>query len=367
MSFFFKKKQSDPQDSTESLSGSLQACEIKQEFLLDSVQTLLQLIKESYLDVEELDPDSFHDNIDNLSSLFSSGETPRKMESVLEKQKPVILSFLEQEKTYLGERETELKNIIDLLTKAVVTINAENADFNSRIFEQSEKMEEITHLDDIRKIKAALRREIEQMRMDVRKKQSADGKRVEALSKRVDTLKTELEKAQTTSLKDGLTGAYNRYAFDVYVRDFVDESSTPSPFSMLLLDIDNFKNINDTYGHQIGDRVLLALVQTCKNNLEQEHFLARFGGEEFAIVLPGVSLRKAVKRAEHLCKAIAGSRYTVTEKAEPLEISFTVSIGVSSHKKGDTIDTITERADKALYAAKDSGKNCVITEKQARA
>ena len=133
---------------------------------------------------------------------------------------------------------------------------------------------------------------------------------------------------------------------------------------MLILDIDDFKKVNDAYGHQTGDRVILAIINKCRQNIRGEDFFARYGGEEFVIVLPGASLKNAVNRAEHICKSIASTRYYLDDVPDSPTLAVTVSIGVSSLQKADTVSTITQRADRALYSAKHKGKNCVVFEKK---
>ena len=103
-------------------------------------------------------------------------------------------------------------------------------------------------------------------------------------------------------------------------------------------------------------------IHKCRQSIRGEDFLARYGGEEFVIILPGASLKNAIKRAEAICKSIASTRYYLDEVEGNQTLSVTVSIGVSSLQKGDTTATVTQRADKALYAAKHKGKNCVLSE-----
>ena len=131
-----------------------------------------------------------------------------------------------------------------------------------------------------------------------------------------------------------------------------------SELSFLLLDIDNFKNINDTHGHQIGDQVLIDLCIRFGNTMRSTDILARYGGEEFAILLPHIPLNGAEKVAEKIRQEIAGTPFPIGES----EIDVSISCGVSSFTKGsiDTIDTIIMEADKALYQAKKEGKNRVV-------
>ena len=174
-----------------------------------------------------------------------------------------------------------------------------------------------------------------------------------------------MEKVRAESVTDGLTGIYNRKAFDNQIGELVEKDTiSRSPFALLMLDIDDFKKINDNYGHQTGDRVILAVINKCRQSIRGEDFLARYGGEEFAIILPDASLRNAVKKANHICKSIAAARYCLDNVPGSPTLSVTISIGVSSLQRADTVVAVTQRADKALYAAKYAGKNCVISEKE---
>lgn len=131
-----------------------------------------------------------------------------------------------------------------------------------------------------------------------------------------------------------------------------------------MVDIDNFKEINDAYGHPIGDRVLLAVAHKCRSLIRQEDFIARYGGEEFVIVLPYASLRNAIKKAKLICKAISDTRYSLEDVKAGHVLRITVSIGVSIFQAGDTDKTLIDRADQALYIAKRTGKNRVVSENE---
>jgi diguanylate cyclase len=246
----------------------------------------------------------------------------------------------------------------------MIALDTENQVYNQKILKQSDKIEEITRLDDIKRLKQALIQEIEQIRETVKEKQSNDSTKLEFLAQKVNNLSVELERARTESITDGMTGIYNRKAFDRHIRSLIGKNTvSKAPFSLLMLDIDDFKKVNDAYGHHTGDRVILAIIGKCRQSIRGEDFLARYGGEEFVIILPDAALKNAVKRAEHICNSIASTRYYLDDGADSPTLSVTVSIGVSSFQKADTVATVTQRADKALYAAKHGGKNCVFSEK----
>ena len=364
MGLITKKKDTDTLEAKE-LSERLQDSEEKRDFFLLVIRALLIFIKDYSLDIKEIDADGFKERIDNLTDKFISVKKKKTLQSTFEKHKKIILSFIKRQKEYLRDREKEFRDIIDLLTKGMASIDAENQIFNEKIYKQSEKIEKITLLDDIKKIKTALKREIEKVRETLKEKQTQDRNQLEGLTKQVKALSVDLEKAREESLKDGLTGVYNRLAFDKYIRNLEERNTIAKlPFSLLVLDIDDFKEINDTYGHPIGDRVMIALIQKCRDAVRKEDFIARYGGDEFVIVLPSASLKNASKKAQNICKSVAAARYSLGDMQPGQSLSFTVSIGVSTYEEGDTVASVTERADQALYSAKRSGKGLVVTEGQ---
>lgn len=359
-----KRKETDLIEVDE-LSAQLEDSVKKKDFFQLSIRALLQFIKDFSLNMEEIKSDEFKNDISKLSDKISNEKKLKKIQTRFERDKKFIAAYIDRQKNYLNDREGEFRDIIEILTNAMVTLDTENQQYNQKILEQSEKIEQITFLNDIKKIKQALIREIEQMRETVKEKQFRDSIKLDSLSKQVKTLNVQLEKARTESETDGLTGIYNRKAHDKQIGELVARNTiSRSPFSLLMLDIDDFKKINDNYGHQTGDRVILAVINKCRQSIRGEDFLARYGGEEFAIILPGASLKNAVKKADYICKSIAATRYCLDDVPSSPTLSVTISIGVSYLQRADTVAAVTQRADEALYAAKDAGKNCVFSEKE---
>ncbi len=155
------------------------------------------------------------------------------------------------------------------------------------------------------------------------------------------------------ALKDFLTGLFNRRYFDEILRWEIEFSKRyKHPLSIILFDIDDFKCINDKYGHQFGDQVLKVIAELTKKHIRSSDVPARYGGEEFIILLPETDLKGAVKVAEKLRHIIETS---------PIDgVKITASFGVTELLDGDTLDSLIERADKALYQAKRQGKNKVV-------
>lgn len=334
-------------------------------FFKEAIGSLLIFIKQFSLDLQEINADAFKKEIDVLSEKFNSEEKVERIASDFENRKKNILKYIQKLERYVGDREKEFKGIIDILIKAMATLDSDNQDFHQKIYQQSEEIEKITLLDDIKKIKSSLESEISKIRETIKEKQARDKQNFDRLSSKVDVLNVELKKAKNASLTDGLTGAYNRQGFDRLLTGLVERNKiAKTPFCLLFIDIDNFKEINDQYGHPIGDRVLLALVQKCNEETRKDDFVARLGGDEFAVIMAAASLRNAIKKGRQLCRNISGTRYSVTGGEDARELSFSISIGISEYRIEDTVDEVIARADKALYAAKHSGKARVSSEKE---
>ncbi len=179
-------------------------------------------------------------------------------------------------------------------------------------------------------------------------------KELKKYHKDVLMLQEELKIAKTEAEMDFLTGLVNRRRFERALLELINDLQTKNyPFSLIILDIDDFKKINDKFGHPVGDMILQEIAKILKNFLRANAIASRIGGEEFGVILPGSGLNEAQIIAERLRKAIENRSFNISE------IKTTASFGVTEAKKNDTLESIFERADKAMYDAKKSGKNCV--------
>ncbi len=342
----------------EEYAFKLQDLEQRYEAYTLVMRTLLVFLKDFSMDINEIDAVGFRSALDRFGEEFFEETSAKRIHRRFDREKQTINGYIEDQKTYLEERDRELRKIIDLLSRAMVTLNSENDAYHQQILQRGEKIEQITRLDDIRKIKSALEKEVESLRETVEAKQADEKTRIQSLSSQVESLREELHSAKEESMRDGLTGVYNRRAFDHHIQTLVDQYIVNrKDFAILLLDIDDFKRINDTHGHPVGDRVILALAMACRQMIRSDDFLARYGGEEFAILLPGASRRNAVKKARQICKSIAKTQYSLDDQDDAVTLSITVSIGVAECGRHDDVDTLLEKADKALYKAKAAGKN----------
>lgn len=182
--------------------------------------------------------------------------------------------------------------------------------------------------------------------------------------KQIAELRESLDAIRFESLTDELTTLANRKHFDQSIqRAVVQAKDAGDGFSLLITDIDHFKNFNDTYGHQTGDQVLRLVGLAVKQNVKGQDVACRYGGEEFGIILPRTTLDNAKVIAEHIRLAVMSKELVKRSTGENLG-NITISIGVSAFRAGDTAQTVIERADAALYLAKRTGRNKVCTERE---
>jgi diguanylate cyclase len=178
----------------------------------------------------------------------------------------------------------------------------------------------------------------------------------------ISNLQQSLEAIRAESLTDPLTGLGNRKYFDRMIEQAVQHALAESePLSLLMFDIDHFKSFNDSYGHLTGDQVLRLVGMSLKQTIKGQDITARYGGEEFAVVLPNTALRQALTVADHIRRAVMAKELKKKSTGEILG-RVTISVGVSMLKQGDDTDSLIERADACLYAAKRNGRNRVICE-----
>lgn len=174
-----------------------------------------------------------------------------------------------------------------------------------------------------------------------------------------DALKSNYHESVSLAITDGLTGLYNRHYLDTHLANMVAASLEKSkPVSLLIMDMDHFKSVNDTYGHDVGDEVLKQLAKVITDSTRSADLVARFGGEEFVVLMPETPFNSAFEVAERMRGAIELTPFKVSHEVS--ELNKTVSIGLSTlNLNGDTPELLLKRADTSLYQAKNSGRNQV--------
>jgi diguanylate cyclase len=276
--FFIRKPELAPPDDPLQSTQACLAIQERSDMYLRTITVLFNLLNAFTLNIQEIQSERFKSDLEALTQRFQELEKHKHLEVHFEDQTDRMRAYIDRQRVYLEDREIELRDIIDLLTRALAHLNVENREFYERINNQGEKIIALSGLDDIKKIKIALKAEVDQMRQIVFTKQDQEQRRIQLLSGQVQSLQGELEKARHQSMTDGLTGIYNRLALDDVLAERIVHANTHNhDFCVLMIDVDDFKPINDNYGHGIGDRVLIALAQKFRNSVRNEDLCAATG------------------------------------------------------------------------------------------
>ncbi len=238
------------------------------------------------------------------------------------------------------------------LTEVINTLDTHNSSIDSH---QEEIASEEQEIEDT-KIKESLKKILQELEV-LKRENSMLTNELRRYHTDVIRLQGELITARTEAEIDFLTGLVNRRRFERALLEMINDYQTRNyPFALILLDIDNFKQINDKYGHPAGDQVLKEVALILKTFLRANNIPARVGGEEFAIIVPGATAKEGKIVADRLRSTFENRRFNTNVE----EIKVTASFGVTGVRKDDTLDTIFARVDKALYDAKEGGKNTVV-------
>jgi diguanylate cyclase len=248
----------------------------------------------------------------------------------------------------------EVEQVMAMIDAAVGTV----ATYRDGLSNVTEQLDRAQDRDGLRAIVASLVEATKSMEVA----NHALTNSLKASKQEIHQLQEKVETLRLDSLTDALTLLANRKSFDRELeRCMGDAVARDGGLCLLLLDIDHFKKINDTFGHMAGDEVLRVVAHSIKHYVKGQDTAARLGGEEFAIIMPNTSLEAAVGVADQIRCRVMGMRFMKRSTGESLG-SVTMSGGVAVHRAGDYPWTLIQRADTCLYAAKRSGRNRVIAE-----
>lgn len=211
--------------------------------------------------------------------------------------------------------------------------------------------------------RAKLRGWIEQLlqisNTTIRQKKMLESKLIQC-SDQINDLKNNIQTINVDAITDRMTGLLNRRHFDRKMEFYIENASiSKSVFSLMIADVDWFKKFNDLHGHLTGDLVLRAVAQTIKSNLNEAAIVSRFGGEEFAVILPDADIHQARELAEAVRTDLAARQFIKRSARETIG-RVTISVGVTVYSNGDTAASLIDRADHALMIAKKEGRNRTV-------
>lgn len=262
---------------------------------------------------------------------------------------------------YISEGNPEAQNafklnmqrLLDNLSRFAESTGSETNRFSAGLQKYGETLNKGIDAPSLKNLVSEIMQDTQVMRGSV---ESLQGKLYESKSE-VEKLQQELHNARSEALVDPLTGLFNRRGFEAQMKKLVANPELKGRrVSFMMIDIDFFKKINDTYGHIFGDKVICGIASALTARVKGQDSVARMGGEEFAVILPDTPLKGAHALAEQIRLRIAGSKIRRPEKQDYIE-GITVSIGIADCEvDGNWLDALS-RSDEALYASKTQGRN----------
>jgi diguanylate cyclase len=291
------------------------------------------------------------EKLNELSTLEDLDDFSRRLKNLFF-QKTLIQGVIEQERD-------ELKNIILIMAGTLTSFLDVGGEFNSNLDSYAKQLQVVKDIHEIQAVRDLLLKETLSLKEHTSRmidEVNQANQRVESANQKIEKLKKQMEKIKQEVSIDPLTRVDNRRAFDAKIKqEFASFKRYGSKSSMIMIDIDHFKMVNDTYGHRTGDGVLRVVAGIIKKEIRDIDSLARYGGEEFAVILPHTVLSPALEVAERLRAKVEESRFSYRGK----QFSVTISLGVGEIREDDTLEAFIQRVDAALYAAKDAGRNQV--------
>ena len=262
------------------------------------------------------------------------------------------------EKSFVTERLQDYREVVDDLVAGLRDIGERDETAETSIRESLQTIEDAVATGALPQIKAALTQTVTQVNETFAQQKEAYERQLQELNERMSSLRQDLVAAREEMKRDALTDAYNRGAFDTAIAQSVNmHFIMQQPVTLVMVDLDNFKEINDSLGHTTGDEVLRAVGDgLARSFIRKSDFVARYGGDEFAVILTDTPAR----HCEPLIQRFLEHARNIRVSAAPDEALVACSVGYTEITEGDTVAELVKRADQALYQAKGRGRDQAV-------
>ncbi len=317
---------------------------------LELSQELLRGMEYFILSTPDLDIPGFMERLRRTAARLTPGVASEEVEVHRIWAAESLPAFGQLQRRYLSEREDELWRLLALYQEQQKGEGAANKQFHEQLRGVHERMGRLARLDDLRQVRERMEAEVQRATSLLEEKARMDRERSDSLAVKVRQLEAALGQARDEATRDPLTGVFHRGAFESRLETTL---ASTDGCALAMMDVDNFKEINDTLGHLVGDQILRTAVQLLGRVSRPGDVIGRYGGDEFCLLAPATP---ADRLAERFNRVVAQQtlRFEFEQRLCAVRLSF--SVGVAGAGPGDTARSLIQRADEALLEAKRRGK-----------
>ena len=258
--------------------------------------------------------------------------------------------FTSHERGSATARRAQVTALVATVRETVATIAGSQSSLHDSLAGSAERVDRIAQLDNLSEIQARLVEEVAALKEIAIERRASWEQTFQDFGRRLTGLETQLDTTRREATIDPLTNVANRRMFERTCKEWMGPHRPP--FALATVDVDDFKAVNDRHGHDVGDRVLVAVAETLVKSLRTSDVVARLGGDEFAILAAPLTLQQAQGRFATLVDTVSAA----CQRVMPDGSAVSISIGIAELSAGDTVESVQKRADQALYDAKRHGK-----------
>ncbi len=320
--------------------------------VLDLVREILVAVAQFTIPSPDLNSRGFVERI--LLASASLGEDLTQIQKTRTWALSALPAYANLQRGYLAAREEEIRHLLQLYNGASATAHGKTRELSEAVLESHSRMREVVRIEDIRAVRTQLEEEIKGVRDLVEAKSRDDKERAARLSAQVKVLEQALEEVRGLADFDTLTGLVHRGGLERRLKTMMAD---PRGCSLAFIDLDNFKTINDTLGHLVGDRLLKYVAQQLQKVSRSADVAARYGGDEFCLAVVGITPEMLAQRLGPL---ISRRHINLEQDGKVCSVLLSATVGIAQSVPGESVSSILERADRALLNAKAQDKGEIV-------
>lgn len=314
---------------------------------------LMYAIEQYILPTPDLDTDRFLNRLRGTAANLVDNVDVPTLNLYQQWSKGALEAFAGLQNRYVVERENEMWRLLNTYSDAIEVGHHRDADLIANLRTSNESLREAAKMEDIRAVREAIQSEVTSARRMLEQKMREDQERTAAMSHQVHRLEAELAAVRGRARYDALSGLLHRGAFDERLEAIVAEGK---PHSLAVIDLDNFRTINNTLGHLVGDKVIVTVSDLLRRGTRQVDIVGRYGGDEFMVLAP---MTPADQLGNRLGQVLSRRHVKIETDNGACSAQLSCSVGVAQYEVGDTPSSLINRADEALLTIKKRGKGGV--------